>query len=1192
MAADALVQVGRPPEARERLGAGAITESFVATSFGAEGFEKTVVVKRVHAELAAIPRFVDGFLAEAQRASALSHANVVLLMDVARDDAGYRLVTEYVDGVDLATLLTLARAAGASLPDEMIAFVGAEIAKGLDYAHRRRGGAVVHGGLSPSNVLVSRDGAVKVSDFGVHRAREDARFAPHETRAAPYRAPERVGGGEATKAGDLFALGAILRELGDGRTTLASVVPIDALVGPEDGRPTAGEVHERVIAWAFKAGSVAHQASELAKLVARLRRDGSAALPTADVAADTSAFEPSPRLDSTAAAPEPGGASAPEPARYREVVLVAVAELGGADGAELVRRSIEDHGGAVTSADDAELRAVFGLASDAAPGRSAQRPERAALRACLAIAAGLPRAGSGVDVGRALVDERGRIVDDASASERFSRVAALASVARGQVSISPELIRSMSTEFEFGADGRRAFVIRERERPLATSGFVGRRAELARLGARWAGAREGAPSVVAITGEAGAGKTRLALEFERRVMLRDPSTRAGFVGAPSDAWDALDLVIVEAFDGIGPLLSRAVSAARAAGARTLWIVVARGLDLLSGDGAAESVQALVDEELSLGALSDDEIAELAASMLGARVLTPEFVDRLRDAADRTPLFVTETLRDWMDEALVVVRDGVAQIHGGAIAPPRTLRALVEARLERLSTEQLGVLRALAIASEDATDEEVAAIVDVPPAAVLAARARFSPLVRQVVLDALPIDARRALHAAAERALSPPALDPAAPRRAERVATHRLESGDAAGARDAFVHAATSYARPADRARAAAAALRLITPTTTKGEPSAADFGARIPRLVAMLAAGAELGVGAEAWLDLARDAFERVDRSGALADRVVVRLETARLAVHLAAVPEARVALDQASNLAIDVRLRARVLATEMELAIRTGEIARGRDASSALFELGSIDARSASASAAETGRGVRELESPSVLADAAEIFGAARDERAAETALALALDLGADGSPAVRAALEARRARIELLLGHPARALRASVVAVDLADAVGATRLRAEAKLTLAESSLHAGRLDRAYAALVAALEAAESSGHTRAATSAAALLAWLDAPADVVAARAKLAALEARSSARGFAADALAIRLLAARLPSSSPETSLEVARERARARAQLEAVEAEALRLGHAALAADARTLMDADDTRGLPLASSRPGGPAPG
>ncbi|MFO0617347.1 MAG: protein kinase [Polyangiaceae bacterium] len=254
----------------ERLGSGAVTETFVATSFGAEGFEKTVVEKRVHPALAAIPRFVDAFVAEAQRASALSHANVVLLMDVARDASGYRLVTEYVDGVDLARLLELSRAAGVVLPAPLVAFIGAEVAKGLDYAHRRRGGAVVHGGLSLTNVLVSRDGAVKISDFGVHRAREDAGFAPDELRARPFRSPERLAGGEATKAADVFALGAILRELTKGGPAFE---PAEALAGPEDARPTAGAFHETILAWAYARGGLGASANELAKLVARLQRD-------------------------------------------------------------------------------------------------------------------------------------------------------------------------------------------------------------------------------------------------------------------------------------------------------------------------------------------------------------------------------------------------------------------------------------------------------------------------------------------------------------------------------------------------------------------------------------------------------------------------------------------------------------------------------------------------------------------------------------------------------------------------------------------------------------------------------------------------------------------------------------------------------------------------------------------------------
>ncbi|MFO0617348.1 MAG: AAA family ATPase [Polyangiaceae bacterium] len=850
-------------------------------------------------------------------------------------------------------------------------------------------------------------------------------------------------------------------------------------------------------------------------------------------------MEPSPSGEITA---EVARAEGPRQARTREVALLVVSRLGAAASAAEVRASIEASGGRVTAADGAELRAVFGLASDEG------RDVRDALRAALAITARDTAVGAAVDLGRALVDERGAVVEDAGASARFARAAALAASSSGRVLVPPEVVRAAGEAFAFGSESGRAFVTHERPRPLATSRFVGRRAELARLGARWEEAQGGRATVVALTGEAGVGKTRLALELERRILLSLPSTRTRFLTSRDGPWEALDLVVIEAFQGVAEPLARARRGAEGAGTGALFVIVARELDA--------ELRPLVDEELRLGPLSEDEATDLAASLLGARLLVPELLERLGEVAERTPLFLTETVRDWMDQAVVVVRDGVAVLHAGALDPPRTLRALVEARLDRLGPEDLTLLRASAIAGDEASAEEVSAMMELlghaprdlgsldgsllGPADADTGSRSLRPLVRQVALDTVPKEARRALHAAAEKAIaaSPPSPKTAA-RRAERVGVHRFEAGDGRGALSSFVHAAHAFTRPADRARAAAQALRLLPPIREPLDPA---LLADVPRLVGMLASAADQAGASEGWLDLARDAFERIDRDGALPERVVVRLEAARLGVQLAAVPEARVALDQASNLAVDVRLRARVLATEMELALSTGEIGRGRDAASALFDLSSTHP-------------LREIESPVVLADAAEIFGAARDERAAEAALGLALDIGADGSPSVRAAIEARRARVDLLLGQPARALRTSMIAVDLADAAGAMRLRADAKLALAESSIHAGRLDRAYAALVAALEAAESSGHGRAATAAQALLLWLDAPADTPAARDKLGAIAARCDARGFAADALAVRLLAARLLEGDA------------ARDALRSIESAATRLGHLALAADA-------------------------
>src|SRR5215813_13267371 len=170
----------------ERLGQGGMAEVFKAKSFGVEGFEKVLVIKRILPELARSQEFVEMFIHEAKLAVRLSHANVVQVFDLgiapgASVDGGttpdaYYMAMEYVNGLDLATLLARCRRADMRVPIEMAVYVAAEVAKGLDHAHRRRDEQnqplnIVHLDVSPQNVLLSLEGEVKVTDFGIAKAR-------------------------------------------------------------------------------------------------------------------------------------------------------------------------------------------------------------------------------------------------------------------------------------------------------------------------------------------------------------------------------------------------------------------------------------------------------------------------------------------------------------------------------------------------------------------------------------------------------------------------------------------------------------------------------------------------------------------------------------------------------------------------------------------------------------------------------------------------------------------------------------------------------------------------------------------------------------------------------------------------------------------------------------------------------------
>src|SRR5262249_43293388 len=149
-----------------------MAEVFAGTMNGIEGFARQVAVKRVLPGLSQLPAFATMFVAEARIASRLAHPNIVSVLDFSHDPAGrLLLVMEYVDGKDLASLLD-----SGPIPPSLAIFILVELLRGLGYAHDlpdpetgTRG--VVHRDVSPQNLLLSYEGAVKVSDFGLAKAR-------------------------------------------------------------------------------------------------------------------------------------------------------------------------------------------------------------------------------------------------------------------------------------------------------------------------------------------------------------------------------------------------------------------------------------------------------------------------------------------------------------------------------------------------------------------------------------------------------------------------------------------------------------------------------------------------------------------------------------------------------------------------------------------------------------------------------------------------------------------------------------------------------------------------------------------------------------------------------------------------------------------------------------------------------------
>lgn len=212
----------------ERIAAGGMGEVFRARATGPHGFEKTLAVKRVLPELASDEEFVERFVRECKLSVSLSHANIVQVFDLGRAGKDLFLVMEYIHGTDLARLLLAARMANRSMPVGIALLIVSEAAEGLAYAHGRYGlegregnAGIIHCDISPSNLLLSYAGEVKLTDFGVAQLLDHRRRRPAEAHLVMgkwrYMAPEQIRGEAVDARTDLYALGVVLYELLTGR---------------------------------------------------------------------------------------------------------------------------------------------------------------------------------------------------------------------------------------------------------------------------------------------------------------------------------------------------------------------------------------------------------------------------------------------------------------------------------------------------------------------------------------------------------------------------------------------------------------------------------------------------------------------------------------------------------------------------------------------------------------------------------------------------------------------------------------------------------------------------------------------------------------------------------------------------------------------------------------------------------------
>ncbi len=208
----------------DRIGRGGMAEIYLARGRTQMGAERLAVVKLVLPKFAQDPRFAAMLVSEAKLAARLSHANVVQTFDLGREEGRLFIAMQYVEGFDLRQLLKELARKQMGLPAEYGFFIVMEALRALDYAHRRtdeHGNAlgIVHRDVSPSNILVSLEGEVKLCDFGIARAVLDAGDLPTDALEgkAAYMAPEHARGETADGRADVFAASIILWEMMAGR---------------------------------------------------------------------------------------------------------------------------------------------------------------------------------------------------------------------------------------------------------------------------------------------------------------------------------------------------------------------------------------------------------------------------------------------------------------------------------------------------------------------------------------------------------------------------------------------------------------------------------------------------------------------------------------------------------------------------------------------------------------------------------------------------------------------------------------------------------------------------------------------------------------------------------------------------------------------------------------------------------------
>ncbi len=557
----------------ERVARGGMAEVFKAKSYGVEGFEKLVVIKRILPDLAQNQQFVDMFLSEARLSVALSHANIVQVFDLGREEDTYFIAMEFVPGMDFAQALRQCRRADTRAPTEISVYIACEVARALDYAHRRRDAlgrplGVVHRDISPQNVLLSYEGEVKVTDFGIAKARTSIEEQGTVKGKYAYMAPEQATACEVDGRADIYSLGVTLYEALAGTNPFAAGssretqrrVRAGERTPLREAAPNVPEALARIVETAMSHEVSARQPSaaklyeELsAFLYTTVRRVGphdlSGWLQTLRGASVRPAAEDAHRIrdavaDEARSNPTPG---APPPAHAgsgphampdvlsaglerRDITLVALEVAiphtfaGTAVTLEPLAAMARRHGATELHREGGRMLLAFGVRVP--DGRDTEAATRCALKLQASGSRAMPGAdvGVGVHPARIHVVADGTLGDDPETLGAISIARALAAAAGNRVAASGTLAAVAEDIFELAplADGPypgAMHVVGERgPQGGARRKVVGRKDAFRRFGELLAVAANEGLQVISVTGEVGSGKSRFLEEIHYRLL--------------------------------------------------------------------------------------------------------------------------------------------------------------------------------------------------------------------------------------------------------------------------------------------------------------------------------------------------------------------------------------------------------------------------------------------------------------------------------------------------------------------------------------------------------------------------------------------------------------------------------------------------------------------------------------------------